>query len=49
MSGMVKPFIHPRTAEKFQILGSDWQEQLKVDIDDDNLPIEYGGNHENYC
>jgi hypothetical protein len=29
--------------------GSDWQAKLKELIDDDNLPIEYGGTMENYC
>jgi hypothetical protein len=29
--------------------GSDWKDELKKLIDDDNLPIEYGGNRENYC
>ena len=40
---MVIPMLHERTKEKFRLCGSDWSEKLKEQIDDDNLPQEYGG------
>ena len=49
VQSLVKPFIHPRTASKFRMCGWDWQDKLKELIDDSYLPIEYGGQMENYC
>lgn len=43
--GMIKPFLHPRTVAKFNFYGSDFKERLLEDIDEDNLPVEYGGKN----
>lgn len=43
IQSVVKQFIHPRTALKFRMFGSDWKEQLKAIISEENLPYEYGG------
>lgn len=47
VQSLIQPFIHPRTAMKFKMTGSDWSEKLKEMIDDDQLPIEYGGTAQN--
>ena len=47
LKSVVMPFIHPRTAAKFMIFGSDWKEKLKELVTDDNLPEMYGGSREN--
>jgi hypothetical protein len=44
---IVNPFIHPTAKKRFRNLTSNWKNELKELIDDDNLPIEYGGNAPN--
>ena len=39
-----KNFLHPVTVEKTIILGSDYIDELKKDIDINMIPKEYGGN-----
>ena len=47
IKSVVMPFLHPRTAAKFNFLSSDWKERLLQEFGADNLPQEYGGNREN--
>eukprot|EP00455_Lapot_gusevi_P031720 TRINITY_DN344_c0_g2_i6.p2 TRINITY_DN344_c0_g2~~TRINITY_DN344_c0_g2_i6.p2 ORF type:complete len:253 (-),score=82.20 TRINITY_DN344_c0_g2_i6:605-1363(-) len=39
----VKPWIHPITRERIQVLGSDYKQQLLKTIDADQLPVYLGG------
>lgn len=41
--GMIRGWINPVTAAKIQIIGSKYQDQLKKVMDDDQIPVEYGG------
>jgi hypothetical protein len=41
---LIKPWIDPDTASKFQILGSNYLDTLRELIDDSQIPLEYGGS-----
>lgn len=41
---MIKPWISKETAEKVDILGSDYAQSLLTMVDADNLPKSLGGN-----
>lgn len=44
MWAIIKPWVDPVTAEKFQLVRSgSYREKLKEYFDDDNIPEEYGG------
>mmetsp|Transcript_17097 Transcript_17097/g.28945 ORF Transcript_17097/g.28945 Transcript_17097/m.28945 type:complete len:322 (-) Transcript_17097:2207-3172(-) len=43
---LVKPWIDPVTVQKIRILGSNYQDVLKEFIDEDHIPVEYGGTKE---
>ena len=45
---MFKPFIDKKTASKFQLLGSNYLPTLEKYIDREYIPVELGGDHENY-
>lgn len=45
---IIKPWLDPVTAEKMQIIGSNYQDKLKEYIDVEQIPIEYGGTKENF-
>lgn len=45
---LIKPWIDPVTVEKFKILGSNYQDVLKEQIADDQIPVEYGGTWEDF-
>ncbi len=40
---VVKPWVDAVTVKKIQIYGSNFQDVLKAQIADDQLPVEYGG------
>jgi len=40
---LITPMLQPFTLAKIQVLGSDWKDKLKVDIDASNLPDYLGG------
>ncbi len=40
---MIKPWLDPNTANKIQVLGSNYQDALKAKIPEDQIPLEYGG------
>jgi hypothetical protein len=40
---MVKPLLNEVTLEKIHILGSDYMEELKKHIPEENIPKEFGG------
>ncbi|KMS65459.1 hypothetical protein BVRB_035780 [Beta vulgaris subsp. vulgaris] len=42
--GMIKPWLHPLTAARIQILGSDYLKQLQEVIDVDQIPRYHGGS-----
>jgi hypothetical protein len=41
---VIRPFLDPVTAEKFQIVGADYLPHLRKYISNDNIPSIYGGN-----
>ena len=43
MWSVIKGWIDPKTAKKFVVLGSNYRETLLKYIDEDSLPVEYGG------
>jgi hypothetical protein len=45
---IVKPWLDPLTLQKIQILGENYYPTLSKYIDDDVLPVEYGGKNENF-
>jgi hypothetical protein len=45
---MIKPWIDPVTVNKFKILGSNYAEELKKNIAEDQIPVEYGGTREDF-
>jgi len=45
---MVKPWLDPSTAKKIKIIGSNYLDVLKKDIDVDQIPVEYGGTRPNF-
>jgi len=40
---LISPFIDPLTLQKFHLLGTDYQTELKKYVSEENLPVEYGG------
>lgn len=46
---MIKPWLDPVTAEKTQILGADYKSKLLEYIDEDQIPVEYGGTRQNFA
>eukprot|EP00474_Spongospora_subterranea_P008963 CRZ09421.1 hypothetical protein [Spongospora subterranea] len=42
--GMVKPWLHPLTAARIKILGSDYLSSLRELVSDDQIPAYYGGS-----
>ena len=46
---MVRPWIDPVTVNKIKILGTNYLEELKKDIDLDQIPIEYGGTKTDFA
>ena len=42
---MVRGWLDPVTAQKIQILGSNYQETLLAEIAPEQLPVEYGGTN----
>ena len=46
MWSVIKGWIDPKTASKFVVLGSDYRETLLKYIDEDQLPVEYGGTNQ---
>lgn len=45
---MVKSWLDPNTAKKIKIIGSNYLEVLKKDIDISQIPVEYGGMRPNF-
>jgi hypothetical protein len=45
---VIKPWIDPVTVSKFKILGSNYQAELKAQIDEDQIPVEYGGTRKKF-
>jgi hypothetical protein len=45
---LVSPWIDPKTATKIVVLGYDYIDQLREDIDDSEIPEEFGGSHETF-
>jgi hypothetical protein len=45
---MIKPWIDPVTAEKFVLIGSDYLSTLRKYIDDSQIPVELGGNRQDF-
>lgn len=45
---MIRPWIDPVTANKIQILGSDYMTVLREEIADDQIPPLYGGTGEGF-
>eukprot|EP00944_MAST-04C_sp_MAST-4C-sp1_P008153 g8153.t1 len=43
MWSVIKGWVDPKTAKKFIVLGSDYRETLLKYIDEDSLPVQYGG------
>lgn len=43
---LISRWIDPHTCEKFHVLGADYAPTLKQFIDEDQIPIEYGGTAE---
>ena len=41
-------WIDPVTSEKMRILGTDFLETLREEIDEDNIPVEFGGGKEDF-
>lgn len=48
MWALIKPWIDPVTVQKFQIVGSNYQDILKDKIAADQIPVEYGGTCESF-
>ena len=46
---VVKPWIDQITAKKIKIVGTNYLEVLKKDIDLDQIPIEYGGTKTDFA
>eukprot|EP01038_Epipyxis_sp_PR26KG_P008106 gene8106-10978_t len=46
--GLVKPWLDPVTAQKIQILGKNYIDKLREFIDDDVIPVEYGGKNASF-
>lgn len=40
---LLQPFIDPVTRQKIRILGSNFLEELREVLDDNQIPVEYGG------
>lgn len=45
---IVKPWMDPVTLAKVQICGHDFLSTLRSHIDDDQIPVEYGGSRDNF-
>ena len=45
---LIKPWIDPVTVQKFQIIGSNYQDILKDKISEEYIPVEYGGTCESF-
>ena len=45
---IIKPWIDPVTVAKFKILGGNYQDALKENIAEDQIPVEYGGTCEGF-
>ena len=45
---LVSPWIDPKTATKIVVLGSDYLDTIREDIDDSEIPVELGGSKENF-
>lgn len=43
MWAVIRPWVDPVTAAKFQILGRSYHSKLKELFHDDDIPVEYGG------
>jgi len=43
---MISPWLDPVTVKKFRVLSADYQSELKSIIDEDNLPVNFGGKAE---
>lgn len=43
--GLVKHLLDARTQEKIEVVGSDYEAELKKWIDPANLPVQYGGTN----
>ncbi|KIK65950.1 hypothetical protein GYMLUDRAFT_257864 [Collybiopsis luxurians FD-317 M1] len=41
---VIRPWLAKETADKVEMLGSDFRERLLEDIDEENLPLDAGGN-----
>ena len=45
---LISPFIDPVTSTKIRILGGDYLKVLREAIDDDQIPVEWGGSYANF-
>ena len=45
---VIRPWIDPITVNKFRILGSSYLRTMKEFIDEDQIPVEYGGTREKF-
>jgi hypothetical protein len=45
---MIRPWLDPITANKIRILGSDFLEELRLEIADDQIPPQYGGSGKDF-
>ena len=45
---LVSPWIDEKTATKINVLGSNYLETLQAEINDSEIPVEYGGTCENF-
>lgn len=45
---VIKPWIDPVTVAKFKILGKNYITELKEYMDENQIPVEYGGTRENF-
>lgn len=45
---LVSPWIDAKTASKIVVLGSDYLDTIREDIEDSDIPVELGGSKENF-
>jgi hypothetical protein len=48
LAAVVRPWLDPVTAAKIQVLGKNYITKLLENIDEDQIPVEYGGKRENF-